>query len=173
VGACLRGPDDPLLSSQPEHHRRGSRASTDRKPGQVKAADPSRFGRGTVAPQRGGMTCLRDGRWLCVDASAQRTGPNASACGGAVSLLAAHDWRPGTGCHMAAHSFKTTPGPWCHGGEMTTNQVRPKLVLADADADAALQLYTRVLDARQIGRYDVGGSVVFAERSSCSAPASP
>jgi len=44
---------------------------------------------------------------------------------------------------------------------MTTNQVRPKLVLADADA--ALRFYTRVLNARQIGRYDVGGSVVFAE----------
>ena len=44
---------------------------------------------------------------------------------------------------------------------MTTNRVRPKLVLADADA--ALQFYVRVLDATQIARYDVAGSVVFAE----------
>ena len=44
---------------------------------------------------------------------------------------------------------------------MTTNQVRPKLVLADADA--ALQFYVQVLDAKQIARYDVRGSVVFAE----------
>ncbi len=44
---------------------------------------------------------------------------------------------------------------------MTHNQVRPKLVLADADA--ALQFYARVLDATQVARYDVGGSVVFAE----------
>jgi PhnB protein len=44
---------------------------------------------------------------------------------------------------------------------MTSNQVRPKLVLADADA--ALQFYTRVLDATQIARYVAGGSVVFAE----------
>ncbi len=44
---------------------------------------------------------------------------------------------------------------------MTTNRVRPKLVLADADA--ALQFYMRVLDARQIARYDVAGTVVFAE----------
>ena len=44
---------------------------------------------------------------------------------------------------------------------MTTNQVRPKLVLNDTDA--ALQFYARVLDATQIARYDVDGSVVFAE----------
>ena len=44
---------------------------------------------------------------------------------------------------------------------MTTNRVRPKLVLADADA--ALEFYTRVLDATQIARYDVAGTVVFAE----------
>jgi PhnB protein len=44
---------------------------------------------------------------------------------------------------------------------MTTNRVRPKLVLTDADA--ALQFYARVLDAMQIARHDVGGSVVFAE----------
>ena len=44
---------------------------------------------------------------------------------------------------------------------MTNNQVRPKLVLTDADA--ALEFYARVLDATQIARYDVGGSVIFAE----------
>ncbi len=44
---------------------------------------------------------------------------------------------------------------------MTTNQVRPKLVVSDADA--ALALYTRVLGATQIARYAVAGTVVFAE----------
>ncbi len=44
---------------------------------------------------------------------------------------------------------------------MTTNQVRPKLVLADADS--ALDFYARVLGATQIARYDVEGAVVFAE----------
>ncbi len=44
---------------------------------------------------------------------------------------------------------------------MTTNKVRPKLVLTDTDA--ALQFYARVLDATEIARYDVDGSVVFAE----------
>jgi len=44
---------------------------------------------------------------------------------------------------------------------MTTNQVRPKLVLTDTDA--ALRFYARALDAEQIARYDVEGSVVFAE----------
>ncbi len=31
------------------------------------------------------------------------------------------------------------------------------------DADSALDFYARVLEATQIARYDVGGSVVFAE----------
>ena len=44
---------------------------------------------------------------------------------------------------------------------MTTNRVRPKIVLTDTDA--ALQFYARVLDATEIARYDVDGSVVFAE----------
>ena len=44
---------------------------------------------------------------------------------------------------------------------MTINQIRAKLVMADADA--ALQFYTRVLNAKQIARYAVKGSVVFAE----------
>lgn len=44
---------------------------------------------------------------------------------------------------------------------MTDIRVRPKLVLADADA--ALQFYARVLGARQIARYALDGSVVFAE----------
>jgi PhnB protein len=44
---------------------------------------------------------------------------------------------------------------------MTTNRVRSKLVLNDTDA--ALQFYARVLDATEIARYDVDGSVVFAE----------
>lgn len=44
---------------------------------------------------------------------------------------------------------------------MTHHQIRAKLVMADADE--ALQFYTRVLHARQIARYDAKGSVVFAE----------
>ena len=42
-----------------------------------------------------------------------------------------------------------------------TNQVRPKLVLADADA--ALRFYAEALNAVQIARYAAAGSVVFAE----------
>lgn len=44
---------------------------------------------------------------------------------------------------------------------MPENRIRPKLVLADADA--ALRFYTQVLDATQLARYEAGGSVVFAE----------
>jgi PhnB protein len=44
---------------------------------------------------------------------------------------------------------------------MTTNNVRPKLVVSDADA--ALRFYTDVLGATQVSRYDVAGAVVFAE----------
>ena len=44
---------------------------------------------------------------------------------------------------------------------MTDNRVRPKLVLADADA--ALAFYAKALGATQIARYALNGSVVFAE----------
>jgi PhnB protein len=44
---------------------------------------------------------------------------------------------------------------------MSTNRLRPKLVLNDAAA--ALEFYARVLGAREIVRYEVAGSVVFAE----------
>ena len=44
---------------------------------------------------------------------------------------------------------------------MSTNQVRPKLVLADATA--ALDFYAEVLGATEIARYDVEGVIVFAE----------
>jgi len=44
---------------------------------------------------------------------------------------------------------------------MATNRLRPKLVLDDAAA--ALEFYARVLGAHEIVRYDVEGSVVFAE----------
>jgi PhnB protein len=44
---------------------------------------------------------------------------------------------------------------------MSTNRLRPKLVLSDAAS--ALDFYTRVMGAREIVRYEVAGSVVFAE----------
>jgi PhnB protein len=44
---------------------------------------------------------------------------------------------------------------------MSPNQVRPKLVVADAAA--ALDFYTRVLAANEIVRHDVDGGIVFAE----------
>jgi PhnB protein len=44
---------------------------------------------------------------------------------------------------------------------MSPNRVRPKLVVADAAA--ALDFYTRVLDATEVVRYDVEGRIVFAE----------
>lgn len=44
---------------------------------------------------------------------------------------------------------------------MSSQRVRPKLVVADAAA--ALDFYSRVLGASEIVRYDVDGAVVFAE----------
>ncbi len=44
---------------------------------------------------------------------------------------------------------------------MSENAVRPKLVLPDAAA--ALDWYAQQLAAREVTRYDLGGSVVFAE----------
>jgi PhnB protein len=44
---------------------------------------------------------------------------------------------------------------------MSPNQVRPKLVMADAAA--ALDFYGEVLGATEIARYDVEGAIVFAE----------
>ena len=44
---------------------------------------------------------------------------------------------------------------------MSLNRVRPKLVVADAAA--ALDFYTRVLDATEVVRYDVEDRIVFAE----------
>jgi PhnB protein len=44
---------------------------------------------------------------------------------------------------------------------MSPNQVRPKLVMADAAA--ALDFYAQVLGAHEVVRYDVEGRIVFAE----------
>jgi PhnB protein len=48
---------------------------------------------------------------------------------------------------------------------MTSNAVRPKLVVADADAD--LRWYADHLDAVEVARYAGGGSIVFAELTVC------
>lgn len=46
---------------------------------------------------------------------------------------------------------------------MTNQAVRPKLVVHDAAG--ALQWYADRLDARDVVRYDIGGSIVFAQLS--------